>query len=139
MDAENGGIEFGREVMLREKKFSRIKLEADCVLRIKLPAGSVKSQNSLITTCKPTAQIAQSDRRGYSVLRCRRLRNNCSIQIALTAAQTSSNSRTALRSREDDCRQSAADHVDTPCHFISVSTRESIQHFLESLNPPTPP
>jgi hypothetical protein len=42
------------------KKFFRIKLNGDCVLRMKLPAGSVQTQKSLITTCKLTAQIAPS-------------------------------------------------------------------------------
>ena len=34
------------------KKFFRIKLDRDCVLRMKLSAGSVQTQKSLITMCK---------------------------------------------------------------------------------------
>jgi hypothetical protein len=74
LDTENGGVEFGRGVLIREKKSSRIKLDGDCVLRTKLLAGSVQTQKSLIKTCKLTAHIAPvQTEEDYFVARALRL------------------------------------------------------------------
>jgi len=52
------------------KKFSRIKLNGDCVLRMKLPAGSVEIQKSLITSYERTVQVTPvQTEEDYSVLR----------------------------------------------------------------------
>jgi hypothetical protein len=53
-----------------KKKFFRTRLDEDCVLRMKLRAGSVQTRNSLIPSCKFTVQVAPvQTEEDYSVLR----------------------------------------------------------------------
>jgi hypothetical protein len=58
MDGENGDAEFEAQGFDPRKKFFRTKLNGHCVLGMKLKAGSVQTQKSLIPTCKHTVQVA---------------------------------------------------------------------------------
>ncbi len=81
-----------------EKKFFRTRLEGDCVLRTKLPAGSVQTRNSLITSCKLTAQVPICRKNsGLTRLTMRENAVTASAQPALTTAKTPPDSSTSAQ------------------------------------------